>query len=394
MIPRRMLWFAGLALCALSCSSEEPSPAGAMGDSGDGGGGGGFTFPVTFLTVASGTVEETVSLSGDVASMRRATLAFERGGRIASMEVEEGDSVKAGQKMAQLNDFVLLAEKEAAVAAQGAAQAQQDYAEQELERSERMADVVADTERDQWSSEVSIRGAVVKQREAEVGRILEQLQQGTLAAPFEGTIVKRHLTLGSYAHPGDPVFDLIDLKHREVRIELPQSLAQQLKPGLAVTVHSTSLADGPIAATLDAVLPSSLSQARTFTGLVRLPADSDLGNQLLPGAFVEVRLISRRAENALVVPADALIESAEGTLLYAIEGDAPPVVRLVPIMILARSNDGIAVAPFEPGTLAAGDRIVVTGTDNVFRGAPLLLHPHRNPSTDDRAVMDAPAEGH
>lgn len=392
MIPHRTLWFAGLALCAFSCSSEEPDAAAGMGG-GEEGGGGGYTFPVTFLTVESGTVEETVSLSGDVASMRRATLAFERGGRIQAMNVEEGDQVKAGQKMAQLNDNVLLADKAAAVAAQGAAQAQEAYAEQELERAERMADVVADTERDQWSSEVSIRGAVVKQREAEVGRIVEQLGQGTLVAPFEGTIVKRHLTLGSYANPGDAVFEIVDLDHREVRIELPQGLAQELQPGLGVTVHSNALAGGPITATLDAVLPSSQSRTRTFTGLVRLPAGSDPGRLLLPGAFVEVRLIARRAADALVIPPDALVESPDGTLIYAIDGDAPPMVRLVPVMILARSVEGIAVQPFEPGSLEAGQRIVVTGTDNVFEGAHLLLHPHRTPSTDDRAAMEAPAEG-
>lgn len=381
-----MLWTAGLALCALACSSEEPDSA-AMGG-GEEGGGGGFAFPVTFVSIEQGAVEEQVSLAGDVATMRRATLAFERSGRIAEMAVEEGQRIEAGQVLARLKDDVLVAEKEAAVAAHGAALAQKDYAEQELERTERMADVVADTERDQWSSEVAIRGAVAKQREAEVGSLVERLGQGALVAPFEGVVVKRHLTLGSFANPGDAVVEVVDLQNREVRVELPQDLAMRLEPGIAVEVHAAALADGPLIATLDVILPSSQSRTRTFTGLVRLPADADPQLRLLPGAFVEVRLVARRAADALIIPPDALVESPEGTVLYAIDGDGPSTARLVPLMVLARSADGVAVAPFDPESLKAGDRIVVTGTDNIFPTAPLLLHLHRDPSTDDRAVMD------
>lgn len=391
MIPRNLLWSAGLAILALSCSGEEPTSS--QGMDGEEGGGGGYTFPVTFTTVARGDVSETVALAGDVATMRRATLAFERGGRIDVVQGEAGDVVEEGQKMARLDSDVLTAELQAAHAALRAANAEVEFAKKELARAEAMEGAVSDAERDQWESEVRIREARMKQRSAEEGSLLARLRQGTLFAPFDGTIVERHLTLGSYANPGDPVFEILDLAHREVRIELPQAMAQKLQPGIAVEVHSSALPDGPIAARLDAVLPSAMSQSRTFTGLVRLPADADPQHRLMPGAFVEVRLIARQAQDALMVPQDALIETPEGTLIYAIEGEAPPKVRLVPVMVLARSGKGVAVAPFESGALKAEDRIVVTGTDNVFPGAPLLLHPHRDPATDDRAVLASPAEG-
>jgi Cu(I)/Ag(I) efflux system membrane fusion protein len=242
-----------------------------------------------------------------------------------------------------------------------------------------MAEVAADSERDQWRSEVAIRTATETQRGAEIQRLERLLAQGELRAPFACVLVKRGLTLGSYATPGAMVFEVVDLASREIRLELPQALASTLTPGINVEILADALANKPLPAKLSAILPSALSSSRTFTGLVQLGPDLDPEQRLLPGAFVRVRLQTRSATTETIVPADALVGSPDGWVIVVAEGESPPLARFVPVQILANNGDEVAVAPFEEGALVSGARVIVTGTDNVFPGAPLLLQAHKTP---------------
>ena len=380
----------GLLCFALAACSPE-APQGGEGGAPDGDGGG-YTFPVTFVEIAGGTISETAEFAGDVATQRRGELAFERAGRITELLAEEGQSVKAGALLARLDGAILEAELAAAQAAFNAASAQRAYAELELERYEEMAEVAADTERDQWRSEVAIRTATEAQRAAEAQRLERLLAQGELLAPFDCVLVKRGLTLGSYATPGAMVFEMVDLANREIRIELPQALASTLSEDIKVEILADALNNEPLQATLNSILPSALSSSRTFTGLVKLGSKLDPQQRLLPGAFVRVRLQTRSATTETIVPADALVESPMGWVIVVAEGDQPPMARFVPVQILANNGDEVAVAAVEEGGLVSGARVVVTGTDNIFPGAPLLLQAHQAPNTSGSSNAAESAE--
>jgi len=342
--------------------------------------GGGYTFPVTFLEIGAGTVKEVAEFAGDVASKRSGELAFERAGRIVELFADEGARVSAGELLARLDGSVLEAELAAAHAAQTAVQAQRLYAELELARYEEMAEVAAESKRDEWRSEVAFRLATEAQRAADVQRLERLLAQGELHAPFSCVLVKRGLTLGSYATPGAMVFEVVDLEHREIRFELPQALATRLEPGLEVFILAETVGEEILHTKLDAILPSALSSARTFTGLVQLDAVLDPQQHYLPGAFVRVRLQIRSATTETVVPADAMVESPLGWAVVVADGEQPPLARFVPVRILAADAERVAVVPLEEGALQAGARVIVTGTDNIFPGAPLLLQPHQAPN--------------
>jgi RND family efflux transporter MFP subunit len=370
----------GLLVMVMVMVMEACSPAAPSASPGAAAEDGGYTFPVTFLEIGAGTVSEVAEFAGDVASKRSGELAFERAGRIVELLVDEGSRVAAGELLARLDGSVLEAELAAAHAAQTAVQAQRLYAELELARYEEMAEVAAESKRDEWRSEVAFRLATEAQRAADVQRLERLLAQGELHAPFSCVLVKRGLTLGSYATPGAMVFEVVDLEHREIRFELPQALATRLEPGLDVLILAETMEEEVLHTKLTAILPSALSTARTFTGLVQLDTVLDPQQHYLPGAFVRVRLQIRSATTETVVPADAMVESPLGWAVVVAEGAQPPLARFVAVRILAADAERVAVAPLEEGALQAGARVIVTGTDNIFPGAPLLLQPHHAPN--------------
>jgi RND family efflux transporter MFP subunit len=358
-----------LCLAAAGCGADGAPQAG-------GGGPGGFVFPVTFIEAATGEVRELVTVVGDVETRQRARLAFERSGRLTEVLAEAGDTVAAGAVLARMDDAVLRAEQKAAAAAVTAAQADAQYAANELKRAQELGTALADSERDRWVTESAVRTARVAEREAEVARLDALLEQSELRAPFAGLITERNVTIGTYAILGLMAFEMVDLANLELRLEIPASFAAQVSAGDVVTLQvlgSEKTRDLP----LHALLPSADASTRTFRGIVRVDAASAPG--LRPGMFVRASLPLRRG-TGIRVPIDALLESPQGTMLVIAEpgsGAAPPSARFVAVRVLAREKGEAAVEALEAGALAAGAQIVVTGSDNVFPGAPLLLQAHR-----------------
>lgn len=364
-----------LLLCLfLTGCGDDHAPAGGASR----GGPGGFVFPVTFVEIGSGEVEETIGVVGDVETRQRARLAFERSGRLVEVLAEAGDTVAAGALLARMDDAVLRAEKQAAVAALKAARTDADYAQSELKRAQELGTALAESERDRWVTQAAVRATQVSEREADVERLDALLAQSELRAPFAGVLTERSITLGSYTLIGVMAFELVDLRNLELQLEIPASFSQQVREGATVTLLGVGPPGGEdLQLPLHAILPATDASTRTFRGIVRVDAAAAPG--LRPGMFVRARLPLRRGAG-LTVPADALLEGPQGTVLVVAEpgsGAAPPTARFVPVRVLARDAGTAAVAPLEPGALAAGAQVVVTGSDNVFPGAPLLLQAHR-----------------
>lgn len=360
-----------LCLAAAGCGSAEEPQAGAAP-----GGPGGFRFPVTFIEAAAGEVEESIAVVGDAETRQRARLAFERSGRLTEVLAEAGDVVAAGAVLARMDDSVLRAERLAAAAAQEAAQADATYAQNELKRAQELGTALADSERDRWVTEAAVRATRVAERAAEVARLDLLLAQSELRAPFAGVLTARSVSLGSYALVGITAFELVDLEHLELRLEIPASFSMQVQEQSIVTLEGLG-PEGELQLPLHAILPAADASTRTFRGIVRVDAAAAPG--LRPGMFVRARLPLRKGAG-IKLPVDALLEGPQGTVVVVADpgaDGAPPLARFVPVRVLARSAGEAAVESLEPGALSAGAQVVVTGSDNVFPGAPLLLQAHR-----------------
>jgi RND family efflux transporter MFP subunit len=377
---RHALAGAALALpLALSACSEEAA-AGA---------GGGFVFriPVTWSPLAQAEVVETVELVGDVYSRRWAELAFERAGRVTAVNVDIGDEVHEGAELARLDDSVLIQELAVARALAEAARANLDFAEREAARGEKVGvDLINASDIDRRTSAAAAARANHARSLAEIERIGAVLAQGVLLAPFDAVVSSRNVTLGSYATAGragalgSAPFTLVDMVNREVRLELPPSVATGLKVGAPVTLRADELPGLALETQLHELVPAADLASRTFVGVVRLDG-LDPGRRLMPGMFVRATFERTRVQGQMVVPTDALMVGGGGYSIVVMDDPAggvgedgmppAPTARIVPVNVLAHDREQAAIAPLQPGALAPDAKIVVTGADNAFPGAPL-----------------------
>jgi RND family efflux transporter MFP subunit len=376
-----------VAIAALAAVLLWPEPGTEAAE--QGGGMGDFRFPVTAALVGDGAVVESAELVGDVVSARRSTLAFDRNGTLLSVVVRMGDRVTKGQLLAELDDRVLAQDLASAQAAAEVAAEETKYAEREAQRAREVGDdVVSDSERERLQSDAAVTARRLVQRLSEAARLQAQLDKGKLRAPFSGVIARRMLDEGAQAGPSAPVIDLVDPDHREIRLEVPAPLVGSLGVGSPVVLSLDERPEWSLEVALDALVPAADPGSRSFIAIVRIDEiSSDAGENpnavLLPGLFVRARLTLREVSGQPVVPIDALLESPRGFAVYAVAppeaaaeaGQAPaaPTAKLVQLRILARNASHAAVAPFEPSALAPGSRVVVTGVQNIFPGAPLGL---------------------
>jgi len=375
-----------VALVALGAALFWPDPEPAEAG---GGMGGGFRFPVTTMLVESRPVVESVELVGDVVSARRSTLAFDRSGTVRAVHVRLGDTVEKNTLLAELDDRVLAERLASAQAAVQVAAEEAEYAQKEAKRASEVGnDVVSESDRDRTSSDAAVAEARLLQRRAEAAQLQAELEQGRLYAPFTGVIAQRMLDEGAQAGPNAPIFDLVDPKYREVRLEVPAPLVASIGVGAKASLSLDHQPGWSYETTLDAMVPAADPGSRSFSAVIRLESAAG-GNEavdptaaLLPGLFVRARLTLTEVDGHPVVPIDALVESERGAVVYVatppqadengeVDPSQAPTASLVPVRVLARNASEVALTPFQPGALVAGQAVVVTGVQNIFPGANL-----------------------
>jgi RND family efflux transporter MFP subunit len=336
-----------------------------------------FLVPVTVSPVVVGDVREEVELVGDVRSPERARVAFERPGRLRELEARLGDVVKRGDVLARLDDSVMNEEVNSSEAELNAARELAALAARDSERAHEVAEVgMSEAAIDRADAIARNEAARVVQLEADLALQKARLAQGTLKAPFDAVVTERPVSPGDYVDAGDVCFELLSLERREILLEIPLALLGSVRPGARVTLRSDALEGFSLTAELGAVLSSAEPRARTFQGVVRVDCSADPEGRLQPGLFIRALVTAREAIGALVVPVDAILEGPNGTSLARLIPGPPASTAILPVEILARDASRAAVrsiAEGDAGTLAAGDSVVLTGKENVFPGASVLV---------------------
>jgi len=325
-----------------------------------------LTVPVLETAVDSG-YELRRPFIGRVEAARSSDLGFELAGTLASVRVDEGDTVDAGQVMARLDDARLQARRGEIVAGLAQAKADLSLARATFARVEKARDFegVSDQEVDQARQRVAALEAAEALARSRLASVDVDLGKSVLAAPWDATVVARHVDEGQVLAPGQPVFSLIERAPLEVRVGVAGETVPSLSPGSRVPVE---VAGVQLSGTVRTVLPVRDPRARTVDVLLELPGDAPV----LPGDLARL-LLERRVDTPGVwLPIGALAEARRGlwSVFVAVpaDGSAPREAthrlerRLV--QIVHQESD----RAFVQGALADGDLVVADGLQRVSQG--------------------------
>ena len=336
------------------------------------------------LSVASVVIELEAGLEvednliGRVVSARRSELGFERGGRVAAVEVDAGDTVEQGQRLASLDVRQLSAQRREAAARLTSARAEQRRIHAQLDLAEvtrgRQADlfergVAAAQEHDEavfaeraLRAQLGSAEAAITAAEAALASVDVALELSLLEAPFAGSITRRDIHEGTIVAPGMPVLSLIDAR-REARIGVPLGKRDQLRIG---DHHAIEIEGRDHQGVLRRIVESVDAPTRTIEAVFEL----ETASAAVDGAVARLRLATRIDQPGFWLPATALTEGRRGlwSVLVLHPADGVHRVERRDVQLLYVQSDRVYVR----GAIGPGERVVTAGVERVVPGQLVL----------------------
>ena len=331
---------------------------------------------VSYLTVTPQAEFSTNRVyAGTSRAARRAELGFKRGGEVATVMVDLGDSVAAGQLLAQLDTRALASDLRRAQSEEVLAAANRRSASAQTElaanterrvRALRANGNVSQQAFDEAHLQYRVSRAQLEVAQASLGRAKAAveamevaLSEAEIRAPFGGIIQARHVDEGSQIGPGSPALSLVETSKREAHVGIPESAVTSLTVGNAYTINWQNVS---ASAQLRSLLPEVNPNTRTVTAVFTV------ADQRIPlGAVVELSLRQRVPGNGFWVPIEALTAMDRGLWgVFIIDAGNIVQQRLVEIV----HNEGDRA--FVRGLLSTNDRVVATGTQRIVAGQRVI----------------------
>jgi multidrug efflux system membrane fusion protein len=311
---------------------------------------------------------------GTVTALASVTVKPRIDGELERVAFVEGQDVKAGQLLAQIDPRTLEAQLAQAQAQKARDQAQLGNARVDLNRYTGLIaeDAATQQQVDTQKALVAQLEAAVKTDDAQINFAQVQLGFTRIVAPISGRVGARLVDAGNIVHAADPgglvVINQID--PITVVFTLPEDAFQDINHALHASAEPLQVIAYPRDGTEklgDGRLILLNNQIDTTTGTVQLKGSfANPGHALWPGQYVNVRLVLRHEPHALTVPAAAVQRSQDGTYVWLIDADNKATNRPVHVGPI---EDGVAV--IESG-LAAGQRVVVDGQYQLRPGVAVV----------------------
>lgn len=321
--------------------------------------------PVRVVTPGAADFGEQFQLTGTLTADRAAGLSPRVDGLVREVKVDAGDRVDAGQVLVQLDDAVARHALARTRAEAAEAEANAGEAERLLAEGRRLAagKFIPSSQVGTLEARLNQARAAADSARAAAAEQQELVRRHALPAPFAGVVGAKHTEAGEWVQRGDTVLDLVATDRVRLDLHVPQERFAALAGEATVQVFPDALSGQALPARVEARVPVTDPQARTF--LLRLRVE-DADGRLLPGTSARAVISLPPTQDALAVPRDALLRQPDGGYsLFVVlpEGDGW-VARQRTVRVLRDRGSQVAIAE----GIAAGERVVVRGNEALRDG--------------------------
>lgn len=358
-----------IAATLSACSDSKPAGPPTMGP-----------MPVTVLEVQPQKIPTSIEIMAQTEGARETEVRARVGGILLKRLYQEGETVKAGQALFQID-------RSSYEIALSEARAKADQASREMNRLKSLIEskAISQKEYDDAASNNAIAQAALRQAEL-------NLAWTTVTAPVAGTTGRAAKSEGNLLTVGSDslLTSIYQLNPMWVRFSLGESDLAKFPGGRISAKNITGIqllmANGSIYSQ-PGKLNFLASNIDTTLGTQALRAEfSNPDNQLLPGQFVRIRLLTGERDGVFLVPQSAVMQTEQGALVMLVgEGD-----KVTPRPIQAGEwlgKDWVVL-----GGLKAGDKVIIDNLMKLRPGAPVAPHPPAVPGAPATAPAAAPAK--
>ncbi|MDE2515766.1 MAG: MdtA/MuxA family multidrug efflux RND transporter periplasmic adaptor subunit [Rhodospirillales bacterium] len=337
-------------------------------------GGGQPPQPVGVTAVVTGSMPIVMKGLGTVTSLASITVRTQINGQLLSLGFKEGQMVRKGDVLAQIDPRpyqAALAQAEGQLARDQALQAQ---ARSDLLRYQTLArqDSISRQQVDDQAFLVSQYAGAVAVDQGQIAADKLNIAYCRITAPVDGRVGLRQVDPGNYVQTSDTngIVSLTQLTPISVIFSLPEDdlpqIMKRLGSGATLPVSAYDRAD--VTKLAEGTLHAVDNLISTTTGTVNLRADfPNADGALFPNQFVNAHLLVDTLKNALLVPNAAVQIGVPGSYVYVVNADSTVSVAKV----TTGPTDGIDTVITKG--LTAGQRVVTDGADRLSEGAKVVV---------------------
>ncbi|HTF94917.1 MAG TPA: MdtA/MuxA family multidrug efflux RND transporter periplasmic adaptor subunit [Cellvibrio sp.] len=342
--------------------------------------------PVHVVPVSSSNLKVHLKAIGSVAPLNTVTVRPRVGGPLTHVKFIEGQSVKAGDLLAEIDPAPYQVKLRQAEGALQETRAQLKNAEEDLALYERLLknNSIAKQQYDKQKALVDQFQGTLKSHSAQLEDARLQLSYTRITAPISGRTGLRKVDVGNLVNANDsnglvtitqtqPISVIFTIPENQlIAVREAHTRASTANEFLAVEAwdrsEQTQLATGKLT-TLD-------NQIDATTGTLRLKAEFDnADDSLFPNQFINARLHLQTLDSAVTIPADAVQYGSKGTYVYTIDDGK---AQMRPIKLGALEADRIAVLE----GLKEGEQVVLEGIDRLWPGKDVKVIEQEQPKAE------------
>ena len=338
---------------------------GGPGGGGNFGGPGGGNRPsgpvaIEVATVTRGSLAREATVAGVLAPLRSVGVNAQVGGALLSMRVEEGDAVRAGQVLAEVDSREIRAQLRSAEASLSLARS---TAERSATLLKDRVVTAAENERDQ---------AALASAQATVDALRTRLGYASIRAPISGVITEKRNEAGDVVGAQTRLFTIADVSTLVVRVQVSELDITGISLGQMADVGVDALGGVVFKGTVRRIFPAADSITRMVPVEVGLAGGA--ARQLRPGYLARVTVKLGERAGVLLAPASAIVGSRDARAVYLKSGD-----KVERRTVRVGQASGTVIEILEG--LQAGDTVVSVGADQLRDGAQVrVVAPIGSPS--------------
>ncbi len=311
---------------------------------------------VVAVTAKVEKVADTLSLIGTVAGEEMVELKSETAGIIEAIHFLEGQEVKKGQLLIELDRTKIhaaLVEAEANLA----------LSESNNARNEKLLEsqLISKQEFDQTRTRYEAQQALVNLRR-------RQLQDTRITAPFDGTVGERPVSPGQVISPNTALTWLVALVTVKVEFNVPERFLSVCRTGQSIDVKVAAYPEQTFSGSVFFVAPYVETELRTTLIKAAVPNPKGL---LKPGMFATLDLTLTIRDQAIVIPEPALFRTLDDqrAMVYVI--DEENLAQFRTVTVGERKTRKVEITQ----GLSEGEMVIVEGTQKIGPGSPVKLAP-------------------
>jgi membrane fusion protein (multidrug efflux system) len=313
-----------------------------------------YSVSAVVAPAANEPVSDIARVVGSLRARDAVDVVSELSAPVKEILFREGEAVKAGQPLVQLDDDKVSARVAEAEARFRLAQTNRKRSEELLE-----SQTISRQEFDQVSAEFGVAEAVFN-------LLKRELEDAVIKAPFDGLISDRQVSPGQLLSVGQAVTRLVRMDPLEVEFNLSERQAVAVEAGQKIIMRAAASTIAPVEGEVFFIDPVVDPQSRTVLVKALIPNPEF---QLKPGMYGNIELILNVREDALVIPESAVRYRGDQAYVVIVNAELRAEFR------------NVAVGQRMPGKveitdgLAAGERVVVEGFQKMGPGTGIIISP-------------------